>query len=385
MVDPAIQTSVTELVLPSWRRSWSPLGASVLLAGLMGVGAAIWALVGSLGHASAGAAVGLLVALVVWWAQTRLAVRADTVVLIGGGPVAVVLASALAADGPRPVSLRRPRPLRVRRAATFAEAAEQVRATRCDDVVLAGSIGLRWSRLVDARDREVRLVAGVALIERLLGRVPLDIAREDPWLRALGSVRAGSAYAWVKRALDVVGVLLIGLAVVPLLPLVALAIRLDSPGPVFYAQTRVGLGGRPFRIHKFRTMRSDAERDGAVWAQPGDRRVTRVGRFLRRVRLDELPQLWDVLRGEMSLVGPRPERPEFTALLEREMPDYAKRHAVKPGLTGWAQVRHSYTRSVQETRTKLEFDLYYVKHVSLALDLRILLRTILVVLRMQGC
>ena len=160
---------------------------------------------------------------------------------------------------------------------------------------------------------------------------------------------------------------------------------LDSPGPVLYRQVRMGRHGRPFVIYKFRSMRPDAERHGGpVWAQADDARVTRVGRFLRRARLDELPQLWNVLRGEMTLVGPRPERPEFAPMLEKAHPGYGLRLLVKPGLTGWAQVCHRYTGTVAETRMKLEYDLYYICHAGHGFDLRVLLRTVGVVLGMKG-
>lgn len=197
--------------------------------------------------------------------------------------------------------------------------------------------------------------------------------------------RARRHYVWAKRALDVVVALVVGLLALPFVPLIALAIRLDSPGAVIYSQVRVGHRGRPFRMYKFRSMRQDAERDGAVWARVGDPRVTKVGRVMRLTRIDELPQLWNVLRGEMTLVGPRPERPEFTAWLEREVPDYAHRYAVKPGLTGWAQVRYRYTNTLDETRTATAYDLDYVARASLSFDLEILLRTIPVVFGMRGC
>jgi lipopolysaccharide/colanic/teichoic acid biosynthesis glycosyltransferase len=146
----------------------------------------------------------------------------------------------------------------------------------------------------------------------------------------------------------------------------------------------VGLGGEIFRIYKFRTMRQDAEAGGARWATHADPRITRCGRFMRKTRIDELPQLWNILNGSMTLVGPRPERPEFTVTLAREIPGYDLRHSVKPGLTGWAQVRYRYTSSIKDSRVKAEYDLYYVKFMSLRLDLKILLRTIGVVLGMKG-
>jgi exopolysaccharide biosynthesis polyprenyl glycosylphosphotransferase len=191
--------------------------------------------------------------------------------------------------------------------------------------------------------------------------------------------------AAAKRVVDVLGALLLLLLVLPLMLLAALAVRLDSPGPALYAQVRVGLGGRPFRILKFRSMVRDAERDGRPrWAAVGDPRVTRVGRVIRRTRIDELPQLWNVLRGEMSLVGPRPERPEFVTGLAAALPGYEGRHAVKPGLTGWAQVVQGYAGSAEEAAEKLRLDLYYVRNQSFALDLLILARTVRVVLLGEG-
>jgi len=194
----------------------------------------------------------------------------------------------------------------------------------------------------------------------------------------------GMSYAFVKRACDLAAALLLALVTLPLFPLIALAIRINSPGGVFYTQDRVGRHGRIFRIYKFRTMRTDAERTGAVWATEGDPRVTKVGAFMRRSRIDELPQLLNVLRGEMTFVGPRPERPEFTRVLEREVPGYARRLLVKPGLTGWAQIRYQYASSIQDSATKLEYDLYYVRHRSLRFDAMILIQTIPVVLHLRG-
>jgi lipopolysaccharide/colanic/teichoic acid biosynthesis glycosyltransferase len=164
--------------------------------------------------------------------------------------------------------------------------------------------------------------------------------------------------------------------------LTALAIKLsDWRHPVLYSQLRVGQFGRPFRIYKFRTMRVDAEREsGAVWASAGDPRITRLGRFLRATRLDEIPQFWNVLVGNMSVVGPRPERPEMVARLVEQIPYYSERENVPPGLTGWAQIRHPYGSSVEDARRKLEFDLYYIKHMSVSLDLQILLSTVRIVL-----
>jgi len=171
----------------------------------------------------------------------------------------------------------------------------------------------------------------------------------------------------------------------PIMLLTALAIRFESPGPIIYRQERVGLGGRSFMCLKFRSMSVDAEKDGvARWATRADPRVTRVGRLIRKVRIDELPQLISVLRGEMSFVGPRPERPSFVKELKEAIPFYDIRHSVKPGLTGWAQVRHTYGASVEDARKKLQFDLYYVKNHSLFLDLLVLIETVRVVLFGEG-
>jgi lipopolysaccharide/colanic/teichoic acid biosynthesis glycosyltransferase len=167
--------------------------------------------------------------------------------------------------------------------------------------------------------------------------------------------------------------------------IVATMVKLTSKGPVLYHQERVGQHGRVFTVHKFRSMVTDAEAGtGAVWARPGDVRVTPIGGFLRRVRLDELPQLWNVLLGDMSLVGPRPERPEFVRSLTEQIPFYGQRHVVRPGLTGWAQVRYTYGASVEDAMEKLQYDLYYIKNMSLALDLFILFSTVKTILHRQG-
>jgi lipopolysaccharide/colanic/teichoic acid biosynthesis glycosyltransferase len=186
----------------------------------------------------------------------------------------------------------------------------------------------------------------------------------------------------LDMALALVGLLFLGVVV---LPLVAIANALTSPGPIFYRQERLGKGGRPFTLIKLRSMVRDAERcSGVVWCGKDDPRITPVGRFLRKTRLDELPQLLNVLRGEMSIVGPRPERPHFVGQLAHTFPLYRARHAVKPGITGWAQVHYEYGDSVEDARIKLEYDLYYVKHASLYLDLLTLLHTVRIVLGAKG-
>jgi exopolysaccharide biosynthesis polyprenyl glycosylphosphotransferase len=189
----------------------------------------------------------------------------------------------------------------------------------------------------------------------------------------------------VKRTIDLILAVAGLLLTLPLMGLIALAIRLDSRGPVLFRQERVGQGGRIFVLSKFRSMNADAEeRSGPVWASAHDPRVTRIGRILRKTRLDELPQLIQILRGEMSFIGPRPERPEFVQLLQREVPFYMERLSVKPGLSGWAQVRCPYGASVEDALEKLQYDLYYVKNLSPFLDLLILFSTIQVVLFGRG-
>jgi exopolysaccharide biosynthesis polyprenyl glycosylphosphotransferase len=190
--------------------------------------------------------------------------------------------------------------------------------------------------------------------------------------------------AALRRGRDVMLSLLLLFLTLPLLLVVACLIKLESPGPMLYRQERVGLAGRGFSLWKFRSMRTDAEASGPVWAARNDPRVTRVGAFIRAHRIDELPQLANVLRGEMSLVGPRPERPVFVEQLVQVLPEFVARTCVPPGLTGWAQVNYPYGASVEDARIKLGYDLYYIRERSLLLDLRILLRTIGVVLRRTG-
>lgn len=188
-----------------------------------------------------------------------------------------------------------------------------------------------------------------------------------------------------RRVLDIICGLIIAAIFVVVFPFVAIAIKLDSPGSIFYKQERVGLNGNKFTIYKLRSMVQNAERNGqAQWAVKGDSRITRVGNFIRKTRLDELPQVINVLKGEMSMVGPRPERQQFMEKLEEQIPNFSKRLAVKPGLTGWAQVNYGYGSTVEDAKIKLNYDLYYCKHQSLALNLQVLLRTFAVVLKMQG-
>lgn len=264
-----------------------------------------------------------------------------------------------------------------------------VRAYRVDEVVLAVTHEMReelFQALMDCRAMAVQVIRMPDLYEQLTRRIPVEHINEEWVLDALNdrSVLARLERA-AKRLLDLACGLtgLVGLGL--FLPFVVLAIWLDDRGAVFYTQTRSGLDGKPFRVIKLRTMCTDAEEDAhPQWAQKNDDRVTRVGRLLRRVRLDELPQVINVLRGEMSVVGPRPERPEFIAELQEQVPFYRTRLVVKPGLTGWAQINYRYGSSVEDALMKLQYDLYYIRHQSLWLDLSIILKTLGVVLRCQG-
>ena len=224
-----------------------------------------------------------------------------------------------------------------------------------------------------------------SFIERETGRV--DLATTNPsGLIFSDGFSAGQRISKVaKRLFDIVASLAVLVIGLPLIIVAAIAVKLDSKGPIFYRQSRVGLFGEPYRILKIRSMRADAEAAGqAVWASENDPRITRVGNIIRKLRIDELPQIWCVLKGDMSFVGPRPERPAFVEELEVALPYYAERHMVKPGLTGWAQINYPYGASVEDARVKLEYDLYYAKNYSPFLDLLILLQTVRVVLWPEG-
>lgn len=238
--------------------------------------------------------------------------------------------------------------------------------------------------LIDCKLHGVKVTDLSSFFEQYQDKVRIDLLTEG-WFIFGNGFRQHVLRMFVKRAFDIVssGILLI--LSLPVMLLAAIAIKLDSPGPILYRQERVGLGGKTFELLKFRSMRTDAEIDGKPqWAQAGDNRVTRVGRFMRLTRIDELPQLITVLTGQMSLVGPRPERPYFVDQLVKQIPFYGARHSVKPGVTGWAQVRHHYGASVGDSSDKLQYDLYYVKNHTLLLDLLVLLYSVRVVLLAEG-
>ena len=243
---------------------------------------------------------------------------------------------------------------------------------------------LPLTELLNCKLRGVKVTDLSSFFETHRSRVQIDLLRES-WFIFGEGFRQGYMRRFIKRSFDIMAsgtLLVLGF---PVMLLAALAIKLGSPGPIIYRQERVGLGGRVFNILKFRSMCSDAEKDGKPqWAKSGDARVTKTGRFMRLTRIDELPQLFNVLAGQMSLVGPRPERAYFVEQIVKEVPFYAARHSVKPGLTGWAQVRHQYGASVGDAADKLEYDLYYVKNHRLMFDILILFYSVRVVLLAQG-
>jgi sugar transferase (PEP-CTERM system associated) len=238
--------------------------------------------------------------------------------------------------------------------------------------------------LLHMRLAGVKIEEATSWLEKITGRIEVDQLYPS-WLIFADGFRFSSFFRMVRRALSFL-VAMVGLVIaVPLLPFIWLAVRLSSPGPALYKQIRVGRGGSTFYCFKFRTMRQDAEADtGATWATDDDPRITRVGKFLRTSRLDEIPQLWCVLKGDMHFVGPRPERPEFVEWLSREIPYYGVRHMVRPGITGWAQVQYKYGNTLDDAREKLQYDLFYIKNASVGLDFLILFQTIKIVLLGRG-
>ncbi len=238
--------------------------------------------------------------------------------------------------------------------------------------------------LLELRMQGVKIEEATTWLERISGKIELENLNPS-WLVFNEGFRRTALFIGCRRlfslTISLIGLILAG----PLIPFIMLAVRLDSEGPVFYTQTRMGKGGRLFKVVKFRTMRHDAEAaSGPQWAGDNDPRVTRVGRFLRTSRLDEIPQLWCVLKGDMAFVGPRPERPEFIEMLSKEIPYYGVRHMVRPGVTGWAQIKYKYGSTIEDAREKLQYDLFYIKNASLGLDLLIMFQTVKTVLLRRG-
>ena len=262
-----------------------------------------------------------------------------------------------------------------------------VQKRRVDRVIVAMSDRrntLPVEELLALRLSNVKVEEATSWLEKITGRIEVDQLYPS-WLIFAEGFRFSTFSRILRRVLNF-GVALIGLLfALPLLPFVALAVKLSSPGPIFYRQQRVGRGGVNFYCYKFRTMRQDAEADtGATWATDNDPRITRVGKFLRASRLDEIPQLWCVLKGDMHFVGPRPERPEFVEWLSKEIPYYGVRHTVRPGITGWAQVQYKYGNTLEDAREKLQYDLFYIKNASVGLDFWIVFQTVKIVMLGRG-
>ncbi len=262
-------------------------------------------------------------------------------------------------------------------------AASQLSVHRIIVAVEDGRDELPVQDLLNLRFAGLTIEKASDLNERLSGKIQLNGLRPSNFLYSDG-FRLNRSQQFLRQ---IVSMIIAGLGLLiflPFFPFVALLIRLSSKGPIFFRQTRVGMSGRNFYVYKFRSMFTDAEAGGAKWATKNDPRVTKFGMFMRKTRVDEIPQLWNVLRGDMGFVGPRPERPEFVPMLSQHLPFYYLRHLIRPGLTGWAQVRYGYGATLEESREKLEYDLYYIKHMSLGLDLLIMFETVKTILRRRG-
>jgi sugar transferase (PEP-CTERM system associated) len=349
------------------------------------------------------AAILVIMGIVGWRVAFELTARVigprERLLLVGTSPAAVALAKELHEHrvelGVEIVGFVDPDPDRVGThvinpgvIGTVADIPSIVNDRRVDRVVVS---------LVDARGKlrmdellQMKLDKGVTfdhlptVYEEYMGKIAIENLRPS-WLIFSGGFRKTRVLLTAKRALDILAALAGLLLLAPIMVLVALLVRLTSKGPALYHQQRVGKGGRVFTVHKFRSMRQDAEAaTGAVWAQAQDQRLTPIGGFLRRTRLDELPQLWNVLIGDMGIVGPRPERPEFVCQLTEQIPFYGLRHTVRPGVTGWAQVRYTYGASVEDSMEKLQYDLFYIKHMTIAFDLFVLFSTVKTVILRRG-
>jgi len=240
------------------------------------------------------------------------------------------------------------------------------------------------NELLKLRMQGVQIDEGTSLLEKVTGQIELDELHPS-WLIFGDGFRFSQSQQVVQQIFSTLVSLILSVATLPLIPIIVILIKLSSPGPILYRQRRVGFRGRVFNCYKFRSMRADAEADsGPTWACDDDPRITRVGRFLRYTRLDEIPQLWNVVRGDMEFVGPRPERPEFVEWLSREILYYELRHTVPPGITGWAQVCYKYGNTLEDAKEKLRYDLYYIKNRSFGLDMMILFQTIRTVLLGRG-
>ena len=393
--DPRLSADLREL----FARILQALGASALLL------AAIYMLVPALILGRGVFAISALLvgsAVVGWrlafaWCARRVGPR-ERLLLVGTNPAAVALARELHERredlGVQIVGFIDPDPARVGEPVinpgvigTIEDIPAIVRARAVDRVVvsLADARGrLPMDKLLEMKLAGVTFDHLASVYEEYIGKIAVENLRPS-WLIFSAGFRKTRVLLVIKRLVDI-AVAFIGLVLAaPILALLAIAVKLSSPGPVLYRQARVGQHGRIFHVYKLRSMRADAEAGtGAVWARRNDDRVTPIGRWMRRTRLDEIPQLWNVLAGNMSFVGPRPERPEFVRLLTERIPFYGQRHVVKPGLTGWAQVRYTYGASVEDTIEKLQYDLYYIKNLSIPFDFFIIFETVKTVMRGAG-
>ncbi len=316
-----------------------------------------------------------------WWVGRTAAPR--RALIIGSGQAAQAISQVLQQEAPLDYEI-------VGLIADPPDLVSFVQQEAIAEIVLAngGSFsGPMFQAILDCYEQGVSIVPVLALYEQVTGRLPVELVTPQDWSSVLSGENPSffNPYPILKRGMDLI-LAVVGLSLLSLLlPLIAALLWIESPGPIFFHQARVGRGGKLFQMIKLRTMVPDAEQDtGPRWAVVDDPRVTRMGRLLRRTRLDELPQLFNVLRGEISLIGPRPERPEFVEALSQTIPFYQARHVVKPGITGWAQVRYHYGNSAEDALIKLQYDLYYIHHQSLPLDVLILLRTIGKMLSLQG-
>lgn len=274
---------------------------------------------------------------------------------------------------------------------TREQLSEQLLALReknaVDHIIVAMSDGrgkMPVRELLDMRLSGIKVDDATGLLEKISGKI--EVHELNPsWLLFSDGFRLNNSLLFARRAVSFL-LALMGLIIsLPLLPLIAVAVKLSSPGPVFYRQKRVGLRGHVFNCCKFRTMKANAEADtGATWATDDDPRITRVGKLLRKVRLDEIPQMWNVLKGEMGFIGPRPERPEFVSKLSDQIPYYNLRHIIRPGITGWAQIRYKYGNTIEDSRQKLQYDLFYIKNLSIGLDFWVLVQTLKVIILGRG-
>lgn len=265
--------------------------------------------------------------------------------------------------------------------------AETAARLGADEIVVAieerrGSLPIH--DLLSCKMAGIKVTEAVTFLEQQTGVVDLEAVSPSWLVFSDGFVKSGRVDVFVKRGFDILASLILLSLTMPILIITAVAVKLTSPGPILYRQERVGQQGKVFQVMKFRSMRNDAEKAGAQWAQKNDPRVTPVGRIIRLTRIDEIPQIFNVLRGDMSFVGPRPERPVFVAELAKQIPYYQERHQVKPGITGWAQINYPYGASVEDAYQKLQYDLYYIKNYSIFLDLLVLIQTLRVVLWPDG-